>query len=88
MRALQGEGSTRLVIERRWFPFGVVMTLGALRRASLRKLAAVDVPVTLFALGRRRREIHLADRGNCRFRFVTIDTDRGLVRTQQRERRF
>ena len=88
MRALQGEGGTRFVIEQRWFPFGVVMTLGALRHASLRKLAAVDVLVTLVALGRRRREVHLADRGNCRFRCVAIDTDRGLVRTQQRERRF
>ena len=57
MGTLQGKRRLRFMVERRWFPFRVVMTGGALCDADLGELRRMRIQVARFAPWRFRFEI-------------------------------
>ena len=86
MRTLQRESGSRVVIEQRRFPLHAVVTLRARRLLAFRKLPAVNVLVTLFTGRRRCFEVRINQLGPHVRRFVAVDTGRGTVSSEQRER--
>jgi len=79
MRTSEGKGSACLVIEERRFPTRAVVAVGARGHAGLGKLGAMNVLMTLFALSRRGREIHVNEGGLEGRRFMAIDTGGSAV---------
>jgi len=74
------------VIEQGRLPLHTVVTIGARRFLAFCKLPAVNVLVTLFTAGWSCFEIRINEFGAHVLRFVAVDTSRGAVSSQQRER--
>ena len=86
MRAFERESGSGVVIEQGRLPLHTVVTVGARGFAVFCKLLAVNVLVTPFTARRRCFEIRINQFSAHVLRFVAVDTSRGAVSSQQRER--
>jgi hypothetical protein len=88
MLAFERKGSSFVVIEQRWLPFGCVVAVGTqgdLIRKQLIELVSVDVFVAVFAFFRSLLEVHVDELGFEIRGFVAINASYGPMRTRQRE---
>ena len=86
VNALERESRARVVIKQRRFPFRAVMAFRAGCVLSLGKLSAVDVLVTILALGWSRFEVHVHERGLHVRRLVAINAGGRAMRPHEGER--
>ena len=86
MRALQRESGSSVVIERGRFPLEAVVTVRAGRVLAFCKLPAVHVLVTSFTGCGRGFEVRVNQLRAHVLRLVAVDTSRGAVGSEERER--
>lgn len=86
MRAFERESGSGVVIEQGRFPLNAVVTVGTRCFLTFGKLPAMNILVTFFAARRRCFEIRINQFSAHVLRFVAVDTSRGAVSSQQRER--
>lgn len=84
--ALERERRPCVVVEQRRFPFRAVVAFPARRGLPLGELPAVDIFVTVLALGRSRSEVHVHELGLHVWRLMAIDASGRAVRSYQGER--
>lgn len=79
---LQRKFGPLVMIEEGRLPFGAVMTLGARRKPSPRKLSTVDVLVAILTFRRRGLEIYMDQPSFLVRRLVAIHAGGGSMRPQ------